>query len=49
MTEPFGDPRSLRAGWANYEAAVKERASSERPRLFEKRSPSSLLTDQTIG
>lgn len=36
MTEPFADPRILRAGWGNYEAAVRARPSSERPRLFER-------------
>jgi pimeloyl-ACP methyl ester carboxylesterase len=35
MTEPFGDAAQLRAGWGNYEAAMRARPSSERPRLFE--------------
>lgn len=35
MTEPFGDAANLRAGWGNYEAALRTRPSSERPRLFE--------------
>jgi pimeloyl-ACP methyl ester carboxylesterase len=35
MTEPFADAAHLRAGWGNYEAAMRARPSSERPRLFE--------------
>jgi pimeloyl-ACP methyl ester carboxylesterase len=36
MTEPFADAAKLRAGWGNYEAAVRARPSSERPRLAER-------------
>jgi pimeloyl-ACP methyl ester carboxylesterase len=35
MTEPFADADHLRAGWGNYEAALRAKPSSERPRLFE--------------
>jgi pimeloyl-ACP methyl ester carboxylesterase len=35
MTEPFGDPARLRAGWGNYESALGTRPLSEPPRFFE--------------
>ena len=35
MTEPFGDPERLRAGWGNYESAQGARPLSEAPRFFE--------------
>ncbi len=35
MTEPFGDPARLRAGWGNYESALGTRPLSEAPRFFE--------------
>ena len=35
MTEPFADPEKLRAGWGNYESALRSRKVSEAPRFFE--------------
>ncbi len=35
MTEPFGDPVHLRAGWGNYESALRTRPLSQAPRFFE--------------
>jgi pimeloyl-ACP methyl ester carboxylesterase len=35
MTEPFADPKRLRAGWGNYESALGTRPLSEQPRFFE--------------
>lgn len=38
MSEPFGDPARLQAGWGNYGSALGERPLSEPPRFFERSS-----------
>ena len=38
MSEPFGDPDRLQAGWGNYGSALGERPLSEPPRFFERSS-----------
>jgi pimeloyl-ACP methyl ester carboxylesterase len=43
MTEPFADAEKLRAGWGNYESALRTRPVSEPPMLAKNTTPTVIL------
>lgn len=43
MTEPFADAEKLRAGWGNYESALRSRPMSEPPLMGKSRVPTVIL------
>jgi pimeloyl-ACP methyl ester carboxylesterase len=43
MTEPFADAEKLRAGWGNYESALRTRPVSEPPMLAKNSTPTLIL------
>ncbi|MGH7806452.1 MAG: alpha/beta fold hydrolase, partial [Candidatus Binatia bacterium] len=43
MTEPFADAEKLRAGWGNYESAMRTRPISEPPLLAKNTTPTAIL------